>query len=43
MHKTDKNIHEDTIFATESNKEWALNKIYHEIVFKNENFSISLY
>lgn len=30
-------------FATEVNKEWALNKIYHAIVRKNENHFLTIF
>lgn len=36
-------FHEDATFATEDNKEWALNKIDLGIVFKNENHLLNIF
>lgn len=36
-------FHKGVIFATEGNKEWALNKIYIGAVFKSENFFLNIF
>lgn len=36
-------FHKGVIFATEGNKEWALNKMYIGAVFKSENHFLSIF